>query len=117
MNDGIAVAFLQMNGQNLVDILTKSSSERREELKILLRAAFGDLKEISTTGMALATLMEYLAILQEINAIFSSIDTTSTYELARICCKSLKFSEYRNEFSFKLHTYFKHKYATSKTYY
>ena len=85
---------MQQNGQDINDIVKKTSEERREEMIILLRAAFGDLKVLSTSGMDLPTLMEYASILKEMESMFSSIDTSNTYDIARICCKSLKISMY-----------------------
>ena len=85
---------MQQNGQDINDIVKKTSEERREEMIILLRAAFGDLKVLSTSDMDLLTLMEYAAILKEMESMFSSIDTTNTFNIARICCKSLKISMY-----------------------
>ena len=92
MDDGSAVAFMQMNGQTLSNILAKSSVERREEMETLLRAAFTEIQKVPLSS-SLVVVLDYLAILKEMNAIFTVISTTSTYEIARVCCRSLTYSK------------------------
>ena len=96
MDDGFAVGFLQLNGQIMSTILEKTSVERREEMVILIRAAFLELQTIDLGGVQLSILLEYLAILNEMQDIFESINTTSTYDIARVCCRSLKLSKSRS---------------------
>ena len=93
VDDGSAVAFLQLNGQMMSNILDKTSVERREEMVTLIGAAFTELQTISTSGMSLSVLMDYLSILNAMNDVFKAVSTTSTYDLASVCCRSLKFSK------------------------
>ena len=94
MDDGSAVGFLQLNGQMMATILEKTSAERRGEIVILIRAAFLELQTINLGGVPLSVLMDYLAILNEMQVIFQAVDTTSTYDIARVCCRSLKLSKW-----------------------
>ena len=93
VDDGSAVAFLQLNGQMMSNILDKTSVERREEMVTLIGAAFTELQTIPTSGMSLSVLMDYLSILNAMNDIFQGVSTSSTYDFARVCCSSLKFSK------------------------
>ena len=93
VDDGSAVAFLQLNGQMMSNILDKTSVERREEMVTLIGAASTELQTIPTTGMFLPVFMDYLSILKYMNDIFQAFRTTSTYDFARVCCRSLKFSK------------------------
>ena len=93
MDDGSAVAFMQMNGQILSSILAKSLSERREEMETLLSAAFTEVLKVPTTGLPFSVLLDYLSILKEMQAIFPAISTTSTFDIAKVCCRSFKYSK------------------------
>ena len=94
VDDGSSVAFLQMNGQMMSKILDKTSVERREEMVTLIGAAFTELQTIPTSGMSLSVLMDYLSILNAMIDIFQAVSTSSTYDLASVCCRALKFSKY-----------------------
>ena len=111
MDDGSAVAFLQLNGQMMSNILHKTSGERREEMVTMIGAAFTELQnfhfsvgsssvvivtELQNFPMSvgsLSVLDDYTSILTEMNEIFQAVSTTSTYDLARVCCRFLKFSK------------------------
>ena len=97
VDDGSAAAFLQLNGQMMSNILDKTSVERREEMVTLIGAAFTELQTIPTSGMSLSVLMDYLSILNAMNDIFQAVSTSSTYDLANVCCRSLKLSKYWSE--------------------
>ena len=47
VEDGSAVAFLQQNGQQLSTILDKTSAKRREEMEVLILAAFTQLQTLT----------------------------------------------------------------------
>ena len=95
VDDGSAAAFLQMNGQPMENILTKTIQERRDELVLLIRTAFKQLQDISTSSLDITELLQYFAILNEMSSIFQAMDTTRTYDIARVSCLSLTFSKYR----------------------
>ena len=100
MEDGSAVAFLQQNGQSLSTILDKTSGQRREEMETLIVAAFLQLKFLDLTGVDLSVMMEYAGILGDMQNIFlSNINTASTFDIARVCCRSLKLSKETNDYS------------------
>ena len=94
VDDGSAVAFLQMNGQILSNILVKSLTDRREEMETLLSAAFAEVLKVPTTGLPFEVLLEYLSILKKMQAIFPAISSTSTFDIAKVCCRSFKYSKY-----------------------
>ena len=96
MEDGSAVAFLQQNGQSLSTILDKTSGQRREEMEIIILAAFSQLQTLDLTGVDISVMMEYAGILGDMQNIFlSNINTASTFDIARVCCRSLKLSKER----------------------
>ena len=98
MEDGSAVAFLQQNGQILSTILEKTSEQRREEMEIIILAAFSQLQTLDLTGVDISVMMEYAGILGDMQNIFlQNINTASTFDIARICCRSLKLSKISNE--------------------
>ena len=94
VEDGSAVAFLQQNGQILSTILEKTSEQRREEMETLIVSAFLQLKFLDLTGVDLTVMMEYAGILGDMQNIFlQNINTASTFDIARVCCRSLKLSK------------------------
>ena len=98
MEDGSAVAFLQQNGQILSTILEKTSEQRREEMEIIILAAFSQLQTLDLTGVDISVMMEYAGILGDMQNIFlQNINTASTFDISRICCRSLKLSKISNE--------------------
>merc|ERR1712142_1259986 len=91
VEDGSAVAFLQQNGQQLSTILDKTSEKRREEIEILILAAFTQLQTLDLAGVDLSVMVEYAGILGDMQNIFlQDVSTASTYDIARVCCRSLK---------------------------
>ena len=94
---------MKLNGQMMSTILEKTSVERREEMVILIRAAFLELQTIDLGGVQLSILLEYLAILNELQVIFQDVSATSTYDIARVCCRSLKLSKWRIVLSCEIH--------------
>merc|ERR1719312_2298603 len=91
VEDGSAVVFLQQNGQILSTILEKTSEQRREEMEIIILAAFSQLQTLDLTGVDISVMMEYAGILGDMQNIFlQNINTASTFDIARICCRSLK---------------------------
>ena len=94
VEDGSAVAFLQQNGQQLSTILDKTSEKRREEMEILILAAFTQLQTLDLAGVDLSVMVEYAGILGDMQNIFlQDVSTASTYDIARVCCRSLKLSK------------------------
>merc|ERR1719312_1929193 len=91
VEDGSAVVFLQQNGQILSTILEKTSEQRREEMEIIILAAFSQLQTLDLTGVDISVMMEYAGILGDMQNIFlQNINTASTFDIARVCCRSLK---------------------------
>merc|ERR1719312_795946 len=91
VEDGSAVGFLQQNGQILSTILEKTSEQRREEMEIIILAAFSQLQTLDLTGVDISVMMEYAGILGDMQNIFlHNINTASTFDIARVCCRSLK---------------------------
>ena len=98
VEDGSAVAFLQQNGQTLSTILDKTSGQRREEMEIIILAAFSQLQTLDLTGVDISVMMEYAGILGDMQNIFlQNINTASTFDIARVCCRSLKLSKENNQ--------------------
>ena len=63
-------------------------------METLIVSAFLQLKFLDLTGVDLTVMMEYAGILGDMQNIFlQNINTASTFDIARVCCRSLKLSK------------------------
>ena len=89
---GTIAALLQMDGQSLSGILSKTAEERRTEADGLLGTMFPILQVITPS---VAGLTEKFQIVNEIYSIYATggPSTADAYHLAGTVCKSLHFSK------------------------
>ena len=63
-------------------------------MEIIILAAFSQLQTLDLTGVDISVMMEYAGILGDMQNIFlQNINTASTFDIARVCCRSLKLSK------------------------
>ena len=68
-------------------------------MEIIILAAFSQLQTLDLTGVDISVMMEYAGILGDMQNIFlQNINTASTFDIARVCCRSLKLSKETNDF-------------------
>ena len=66
-------------------------------MEIIILAAFSQLQTLDLTGVDISVMMEYAGILGDMQNIFlQNINTASTFDIARVCCRSLRLSKENN---------------------